>query len=86
MMNENMEKMLDATSYGTRGTLSLVRKTLNHPIQTHHRHNSNLCRRHHHNSNLCHRHHHNNDLCQRHHTVDSSTAATTKGNSATTTN
>jgi hypothetical protein len=62
-VNGNLERTLAITSYSASGTLSLVRKTLNLPVQTHHRHSSNLCRRHHHSSDLCRRHHHNSNLC-----------------------
>jgi hypothetical protein len=67
MVNGNLEGMLVVTSYGASGTLSLIRKTLNLPVQIHHRHRSNLCHRHHHSSNLCHHHHRSSNLCHRHH-------------------
>jgi hypothetical protein len=34
-VNENLKITLAVTSYGVRGTLSLARKTLNLPVQTH---------------------------------------------------
>jgi hypothetical protein len=66
-MNGNLERLLDVISYGASGTLSLMRKTLNLPIRTHHCHSSDFCRHHHHSSNLCHCHHHSSNLCQCYH-------------------